>query len=515
MAMRRLKKLISAFDQPSPVLIWSATAIGLLVQLAVFAGIAFDSYRSTLHSSFEVAENIAALIEQDIGRNIELYDLTLQAVAEKVDDAEVMALPPRLKQMAVFDRSSNAPGLGAMVVLDKGGTIVLDSLSVTPRKGNFVDREYFEFQRDTPRPNGLYISKPFQARLQDGKWSISVSRRFNAADGSFAGIVSGTLKLEFLTGRVDSAALGKHGVATVFRDDGIVLVQSIPGNPNVGADWSRAEVVRRSRGTNAGTFSGEGSIDNIPRLFAFRKVEGFPLVVAAGIARNDVLVPWWFKVQLIATVFVAMVLSVVVLVAMFNRELRRRIAAEKGQAALARQDRLSQLANRLGFDEALSQAWRRALRERQPLSLVMIDADQFKQFNDSYGHPEGDKVLAAIGGAIGGAVRRPGDIAARYGGEEFAVLLPNTDTEGAMRVAETIRKQVAGMAITHELSVYGVVTLSLGVATILPSKTLSPQALVANADRALYAAKTGGRNRVCLDRVANIPAGPTPERLSA
>lgn len=504
--IRRFNRLYRAFDRPSPVLIWSATAVGLLFQLIVFAVIALDTYRSTINSSFEVAGNIAALIEQDIARNIGLYDLSLQAVVEKVNDPEVMALSPRLKQMAVFDRSSTAPGLGAMVVLDKGGQIVLDSLSVAPRAGNFFDREYFKFQRDTPTPKGLYISRPFEARLQNLTWSISISRRLAAADGGFAGIVSGTLKLDFLRERLEAAALGKRGVASLFRDDGILLIQNTASNANIGADWSRADVFKHAPGHDSGTYSSERSMDEVPRLFAFKRVSGFPLLVVAGIAREDVLAPWWSKLQLFAAVFAAMAVSVIVLVAMFNRELRRRIVAERGQAALARQDRLSQLANRLGFDEALTLAWRRAGRERQPLSLLMIDVDKFKEFNDRYGHPEGDKVLTAIAAVIGGAVRRPGDLAARYGGEEFAVLLPNTGSEGAMRIAESIRNSVLAAAVPHEGSSYRFVTVSLGVATIVPHNGMAQATLVENADRALYAAKAGGRNKACLDEVAFMPS---------
>jgi diguanylate cyclase (GGDEF)-like protein len=207
---------------------------------------------------------------------------------------------------------------------------------------------------------------------------------------------------------------------------------------------------------------------------------------------------------LIAAVFAAMAGSVIVLVAMFNRELRLRIAAERGQAALARQDRLSQLANRLGFDEALATEWRRAARSREPLSLLMIDVDQFKAFNDRYGHPEGDKVLTAIGGAIGGAVRRPGDIAARYGGEEFTVLLPHTAADGAMRIAETIRKAVFAMAVPHERSGHSRITISIGAATISPGNGMEAQTLVENADRALYAAKRSGRNKACSANAALI-----------
>ena len=134
----------------------------------------------------------------------------------------------------------------------------------------------------------------------------------------------------------------------------------------------------------------------------------------------------------------------------------------------------------------------------------MIDVDQFKGFNDHYGHPEGDKVLTTIGGAIGGAVRRPGDIAARYGGEEFAVLLPDTGADGAMRVAETIRKDVLATAVPHDYSSHRYVTVSIGVATIVPGNDGEAKTLVENADRALYAAKAGGRNKVCFDNVAMI-----------
>jgi len=515
MAMRKFHRLYAMIGQPSPVVVWTATAAGLLIQFIVFAVIAFDFYRSTLHSSSEVAAGIATLIEQDIARNIELYDLALQAVADAVKDPEVMALPSRLRQIAVFDRTMTAPGLGAMVVLDKDGSIVLDSRQTPPRAGNFGDREYFKFQRDTPRPDGFYISRPFHARLQEGLSSISISRRLTTPDGQFAGIVSGTLKLDFLRERLETLALGKHGIATLFRDDGTVLVQNLPGNPNVGEDWSRAVVFDHLPGHKAGLFTGDRSRDRTPRLYAFRRIADLPLVVVASISRSEVLAPWWLRIELIAAVFVVMAASVIVLVAMFNRELRRRIAAERGQAALARHDSLSQLANRLGFDEALRTEWRRAMRERRPLSLLMIDADHFKQFNDCYGHPDGDRALAAIGAAIRTSIRRPGDIAARYGGEEFAVLMPNTGEEGALQIAESIRSGIVAMAIPHEKNSHSVVTVSVGAATIVPGKDSAAVMLVESADHALYVAKSSGRNVVYVDSIQSMLGGEGPIRLRA
>jgi diguanylate cyclase (GGDEF)-like protein len=161
-------------------------------------------------------------------------------------------------------------------------------------------------------------------------------------------------------------------------------------------------------------------------------------------------------------------------------------------------DGLTGLANRRHLDEALEQEWRRAGRDKAPLSLVMIDIDHFKRFNDTYGHQGGDACLRQVGHALTGSLKRAGDLAARYGGEEFAVVLPGTDMAGAAAFAESVRAQVEGLKIAREPSGATVVTVSVGVATIVPSADSSASALLAAADQALYRSKANGRNRVSL-----------------
>jgi len=160
-------------------------------------------------------------------------------------------------------------------------------------------------------------------------------------------------------------------------------------------------------------------------------------------------------------------------------------------------DALTGLANRRRFDEALEKEWRRAMRFGTSLALVMADVDHFKLYNDTFGHPEGDRCLAAVAGVLRNALGRAGDLAARYGGEEFVVLVPGLDRAGALALAESLRASCEALAMPHPGSpVAPVVTISLGAAACHPGDTLSMASLLADADAALYEAKHAGRNLV-------------------
>lgn len=173
--------------------------------------------------------------------------------------------------------------------------------------------------------------------------------------------------------------------------------------------------------------------------------------------------------------------------------------ANKKLGVLSITDGLTGVYNRRFFNEILSKEWRRALRSRKTLSLLMIDIDFFKDYNDHYGHQDGDRCLHRVADALRNSVNRPGDLLARYGGEEFAILLPGTMQEGALHLAKNIRKNIDKLKLPHlhsEISDH--VTVSIGFASMLPVKGHKPSILVKTADDALYQAKKQGRNRIIM-----------------
>ncbi|HEY2825376.1 MAG TPA: diguanylate cyclase, partial [Gemmatimonadales bacterium] len=169
------------------------------------------------------------------------------------------------------------------------------------------------------------------------------------------------------------------------------------------------------------------------------------------------------------------------------------------------QDGLTSIPNRRRFDEALDVEWRRANRNRAPLALIMVDIDEFKRFNDAYGHQAGDECLKQVAACLRASVNRAGELVARYGGEEFAVILPGTSASGANIFAQALRARVEQLSIPHKGSrISSVVTISLGVSGGIPADGEAPGRMLGEADEALYAAKRTGRNRVV---VASRPSG--------
>jgi diguanylate cyclase (GGDEF)-like protein len=233
----------------------------------------------------------------------------------------------------------------------------------------------------------------------------------------------------------------------------------------------------------------------VKRLFTFRQIGELPLVVAVDQAVDDIFAEWWRRAIAIGSV--TLILAVTnILLAVRSRHAQRELAA------VAVTDELTGLANRRHFEQTLRLEWQRAARTNTPLTLLMIDIDNFKAFNDQNGHCRADEVLREFGRTLKSCGKRAGDLAARYGGEEFAVILPNTNTKSASVVAERIQSSMLECSQN-----FGGLTVSIGVASRRPRADRDPSALVKDADAALYRAKANGRNR-CEMFLAVVPADP-------
>ncbi|MDP9025307.1 MAG: diguanylate cyclase, partial [Candidatus Eremiobacteraeota bacterium] len=180
-------------------------------------------------------------------------------------------------------------------------------------------------------------------------------------------------------------------------------------------------------------------------------------------------------------------------------ELRQLTSATARFRSLAVTDTVTEIANRRVFDDRMRSEWTRALRSGTPLTIMIVDVDFFKPYNDQYGHSAGDRCLRAVAQAGAQCMQRPGDAFCRFGGEEFAAVLPETDHEGGLALAESIRGAIARLKIPHARSSAGIVTVSIGVASAAPTSKNSANGILNLADNALYRAKANGRNRVAAE----------------
>jgi len=254
------------------------------------------------------------------------------------------------------------------------------------------------------------------------------------------------------------------------------------------------------------SFEYESPVDGIQRIGGYQRNHIFPIGVLASVSRAEALSDW-NREFIFRAIGVSVLVTVIACLGWsLAGQLRRRERAEAELSVLAATDGLTGLANRRTFDKALESEWLRAARHNLPLSLLLMDIDRFKRFNDNYGHQAGDECLQAVARILAAAMKRPGDLVARYGGEEIAVLLPATDAAGAATVAEDVRSRVEALAIPHDGNLpASVLTISIGTATLKPSFQLfdaDPKMLVALADQALYQAKLKGRNRVSIASAA-------------
>lgn len=491
---------------PRDAILWlTALAMAVAIGMLALGGvILLDDRAYAWRYAEQASNNVVLALTRDIERSITLYDLSLQGAIDALARPDIDRISPETRHMALFGRSASAEYLGSLLVLDSSGNILASSTALDPPGINLSDRDYFKVHQQRGDV-GLFISRPFKSRLRNGDASIAVSRRISRPDGSFGGVVIGAMRLAYFHDLSSTLNLGSAESVTLLRSDGRVIMHRPFRDSDVDSDLGDTPIFRAFSRTEAGTLVAPASPDGVERLYTFRHLPNLPLILTVTVSVNDIYAVWWRKAIGIGAVLSLLCGATVALCLLFRREILLRIEAERGLREAAEQltiaattDGLTGLANRRAFEERINLEWRLAIRAETSVALLMIDVDFFKGFNDRYGHVEGDRVLRALADCIACNVMRPADLGARYGGEEFVALLPGTEAQGAVAVAQRIRGAVIELDIPHAAGTTGHVTVSIGVAVACPSPGDAHAALVALADAALYEAKRTGRNRVTL-----------------
>ncbi len=469
------------------------TALVLLLICLVFTFVMAAWHRDVGRVLGASGESVAAAVAGEVDRNIELLDFSLRGIVEQWDMPEVQALSPRLRDRVLFDSALRAPGFGMVMVLDRDGLLVAQSAELGGLGASFADRDYFRVHANNGDV-GLYVSKPVRSRIS-GAWIVALSRRIDDDAGRFGGVAVGTIDIAYLgrlyaalgigdgpgigestgqgsgqgSGSGSGSGIAPGDAATLFRTDGTVIIREPYVEKDVRLFAGGNDSFDRMRASRAGAFEGPSPIDGRPRIISFHRVGDLPLIQAVEVAGEGDYAAWWRRAAAIAGLLTLLCLGVLGLSLALARELGRRAAAEAELRRLASTDALTGLANRRRFDAALAEGWAAAAAAGEPLALLMVDADSFKSYNDTFGHPAGDGVLRAVAERLDAGARARGGLAARCGGEEFAVLLPACGEARALRLAEGLRAAVEALAIPHPSGVAGVVTVSVGVAAARPA----------------------------------------------
>lgn len=447
-----------------------------------------------------ISGNLTQSIAQQATDTFDKANLILDEMIERIADRQLSILQSDETQKLLKKRVFTTDQLHGLFFYDEDGRWILSSFDSKPESANNSDRDYFKFHKQnvtlTPR-----IGQAIRSRTTD-EWIIPFSRRVNDKDGKFKGVVLATIKMTYFDQFFSTFAIDEKGAIFLALPDGTIIARRPFAERLIGTSLARGEIFSVYLPKSpADTVMIKSIIDGVDRLFGYRLLQKYPLVVAAANSQEAILRAWRIGAIKMGAMIGAVLLVNLLVGLLLIKQVRHRakIEGDLNEAKailekLALQDALTGLANRRHLEKNLQFEWLRATRNRSSISLIMLDIDFFKSFNDQYGHVAGDNCISSVGHTAEQSIRRPTDLAVRYGGEEFAILLPDTEADGAYIVAEKIRHGVMNLAIPHQENPANVVTVSLGVYSCIPNSS-DYQLLFAQADSALYLAKRSGRNR--------------------
>ena len=463
-----------------------------------------QSRRQDLAVAQVASSNLTRAMAQQAEDTFLAADLVMTSLVDWIqNDGYGAAQRPRLQQ-TFARRVQQLNQLHGIFLFDTQGQWVITSFTDLPRGNGVADREYFKYHQQNASTLA-HIGPAIRSR-ENGEWIIPISKRVNDRAGHFQGVLLSGIKMSYFDHFFESFSLDDNGIMFIGLTDGTLLARRPFDESLIGTSLAQGQIYRELLPeASAGTAMINSVVDGVERLYGYRRLASYPLVVAAATSKDTILEGWYARAFQSSVIVALVTLGVGLFGWVFIHQVRDGERIEKNlrkaQQALeqiATHDSLTGLANRRLFERSLEIEFARGARQVSPVSLIMLDIDFFKRYNDAYGHVAGDHCLTQVAQVLMTCCQRKADLAVRYGGEEFAVLLPNTDINGALAIAGQIRRSVIDKHITHSGSPTGYLTVSLGCYSFIPSGNDSPEVFIQRADAALYQAKNAGRNRAAV-----------------
>lgn len=515
---------------------WLFLACCLVMAGGVVAWSLFEEYQAVGRREQQHLAAQAQVVEANLGRQLDALNRTLNNVVQNApvwrkQNTIVAAGTLRLKAFA-----DAMVGVRSFSIMDKHGVIQASSRTDLIGRG-FADRPYFQTVLNQPDLTTLYVNAPF--KTEQNIWLLTVARMIPGKDGGFDGLVIASLDPEEFRILLSSVNYSPDMMTGLAHGDGVHFMMMPERKSLAGTNLVQTEPLfnrYKHAGLNATVLSGFVVALNEERMVALRTIQPARLnmdkALIVGVSRSTKTLysGWYSTVKIWGSAYAILALFSTVMLAIWQRRRQRetenaaraatalreqntkleaanvQLEAQRAQLhALAFLDGLTGIANRRHFNERLQKEWRDCRRHQTHLTLLMIDIDHFKLFNDHYGHQAGDDCLKLVAKSLQERLWRAHDVVARYGGEEFVCLLPNCEPVHAKAKAEQLRMAIEALGIPHVASpVNGMVTISIGIASQVPENNSYPEQLLSAADKALYAAKVAGRNCAVVDEGVSL-----------
>lgn len=470
--------------------------------------IAFE-YQSEMDSIIRQNANLTRAFEENVRHDLMAIEELLLVLKRGYETNG--AVTPEM--IARAQEIKTLPIVHVSIINDKGFIIysTLPQLVSMDISGG----EYFQFFRRGD-DNKTFFARPIIG--QDTKqWLFHTSRRINKPDGSFGGAINIGVDPKYFAGFFRQMELGEEYAISLLGRDGYVRVRQTKDTTEVGSDVRSSTVYKLLPVAPVGAYTDLSVSDHSRRIYTYRAMSDFPFVLSVSVSEMEALANFYHRreryILIASAICMTIAVVFVLLIWMVTQKLRSeeqlrqahtqlelKVAQRTQELQLANHelhritsvDGLTSIANRRRFDAYIEQEGERAL----PLTVIMVDIDWFKKYNDTYGHLAGDECLKMVAMTLASGVTRSQDLVARYGGEEFVVVLPDTASDGGMILAEKLRAKVEALGIEHRASPYGKVTISLGVAATMSAYKQPVDSLIDAADQTLFEAKRKGKNRV-------------------